>query len=343
MKKYFLVLLLIIFAVPSIALASWWNPFSWKIFHKKEVAPQVQVEIQKTPEEKITELQKQLDDLKKQKSSSVSTPTTPVEKKEVKKLIPVVANSVTTKPETTKIVVDVCLEIEGIQDIVPIGYIKYGSGPCVSLKPTTTNQNIILDTPPPLVIDICLNIEGVQTTVPSGLKLQNNNCVVPTKVSSLVISQGETSVDTTGSGGSRTNIKFINDFNITNNSEVPIFVNSITYKLTSSGLILKDNYEYRQRMSLGVRGSTIIPDYIDYQHDINEINSNYLKVTKTFDLPITITASGSKTFTFIYNPAEYVNQAVNPYLQVEIQEINTSPISTNNLPISNRAIQRTSY
>lgn len=37
MKKYLSVLLLIVFIVPSVAFASWWNPFSWKIFHKKEV------------------------------------------------------------------------------------------------------------------------------------------------------------------------------------------------------------------------------------------------------------------------------------------------------------------
>jgi len=34
MKKYLLVLLLTIFIIPSIALASWWNPFSWKIFYR---------------------------------------------------------------------------------------------------------------------------------------------------------------------------------------------------------------------------------------------------------------------------------------------------------------------
>ncbi len=35
MKKYIVVLLLIVFITPSIALASWWNPFTWKIFNKK--------------------------------------------------------------------------------------------------------------------------------------------------------------------------------------------------------------------------------------------------------------------------------------------------------------------
>lgn len=77
--------------IPSVAFASWWNPLSWNIFsflHKKEVIPQVQVEVQKTPEEKINELQKQLDDLKKQQPTSTSATTIPAIK-EVKKTAPV--------------------------------------------------------------------------------------------------------------------------------------------------------------------------------------------------------------------------------------------------------------
>lgn len=94
MKKYLSVLFLIVFIVPSVAFASWWNPFSWKVFsflHKKEV-PRVQVEVQKTPEEKINDLQKQLDDLKNQQP--VSAPATTPAVKEVKKTAPVV----TVKP-----------------------------------------------------------------------------------------------------------------------------------------------------------------------------------------------------------------------------------------------------
>ena len=45
MKKYILTLLAIVLIIPSIALASWWNPFTWKIFNsnKKEIIPQIQV------------------------------------------------------------------------------------------------------------------------------------------------------------------------------------------------------------------------------------------------------------------------------------------------------------
>lgn len=85
MKKYLSILLLILFIIPSVALASWWNPFSWFngwTFHKTEVAPPVQVETQKTPEEKINELQAQLDELKKEKSDSTTTKTPVVNNKQ---------------------------------------------------------------------------------------------------------------------------------------------------------------------------------------------------------------------------------------------------------------------
>lgn len=37
MKKFILAILMALIIVPSIALASWWNPFTWKIFNKKEI------------------------------------------------------------------------------------------------------------------------------------------------------------------------------------------------------------------------------------------------------------------------------------------------------------------
>ena len=43
MRKYLTVLLLTIFIIPSIALASWYNPFSW--FKKTVTSPVVQVSV----------------------------------------------------------------------------------------------------------------------------------------------------------------------------------------------------------------------------------------------------------------------------------------------------------
>ena len=91
MKKYILTLFAIILIIPSIALASWWNPFSWGIFHKTQtpiVTPTTNTEPAKTPEEKISDLQKQLDDLKKQQPATTTTPTV-----KNKKTVPVINNS----------------------------------------------------------------------------------------------------------------------------------------------------------------------------------------------------------------------------------------------------------
>lgn len=41
MKKYFYTLLLIALITPSIAFASWWNPFSWGIFHRTDTKTEV--------------------------------------------------------------------------------------------------------------------------------------------------------------------------------------------------------------------------------------------------------------------------------------------------------------
>lgn len=62
MKKYITILFLIAFITPSVALASWWNPFSWFSnwnFVKKETITQVQEETQKNLESRINESEKQ--------------------------------------------------------------------------------------------------------------------------------------------------------------------------------------------------------------------------------------------------------------------------------------------
>ncbi len=76
MKKYISILLLVIFIVPSIAFASWWNLGSWDIFgflHKKESSRQVPVVDNKNYEDKINELQKQIEELKNNQLNSSST------------------------------------------------------------------------------------------------------------------------------------------------------------------------------------------------------------------------------------------------------------------------------
>lgn len=72
MKKYILVLLLVILIVPSVVSASWWNPFTWKIFNKQiesKIEQPVIDPVDQTVE--IEKLKKEVEDLKKINSQSL--------------------------------------------------------------------------------------------------------------------------------------------------------------------------------------------------------------------------------------------------------------------------------
>jgi hypothetical protein len=71
MKKPLTILFLAAFVIPSVAFASWWNPFTWKIFQKRETEQQLPVldkkaELTNDSNTEIKKLQAQIDDLKKQ-------------------------------------------------------------------------------------------------------------------------------------------------------------------------------------------------------------------------------------------------------------------------------------
>lgn len=73
-KKVFLVSLVGLFIAPQIALAVWWNPFTWKIFQRAPTTPpQVQIQATTTVDQsaEIERLQKEVTELKK---PSTSTP-----------------------------------------------------------------------------------------------------------------------------------------------------------------------------------------------------------------------------------------------------------------------------
>lgn len=97
MKKYLSIILLIAFIVPSIASASWWNPFSWKIFKRNRIPEQVEVVQEKTPEEKISELQQQLDELKNEKTATSKETVLTAKKEVIKSTSTIVDNSKTLK------------------------------------------------------------------------------------------------------------------------------------------------------------------------------------------------------------------------------------------------------
>ena len=83
MKKYFLVLSLIVVIIPSVAFASWWNPFSWSIFHGNNTKTQI---IENKMPEPIS------------KNSNATTTTSTSSPKTVIKIVP--TNSTVKKVET---------------------------------------------------------------------------------------------------------------------------------------------------------------------------------------------------------------------------------------------------
>lgn len=73
MKKHLLSLVLLSFLVPSVTFAAWWNPLSWfnNWGSKKEIVEEKLFQEQKTQEEKISELEKQVSELKKEQKNTM--------------------------------------------------------------------------------------------------------------------------------------------------------------------------------------------------------------------------------------------------------------------------------
>lgn len=61
---------------------------------------------------------------------------------------------------------DVCPNLEGLQAVVPEGYVTNDAGQCVL-------------PPPPPPTDVCSNIDGIQASVPEGMVLSDGQCVTP--------------------------------------------------------------------------------------------------------------------------------------------------------------------
>ncbi|MEI7765166.1 MAG: hypothetical protein WCI93_01110 [bacterium] len=78
MKKHIVVILLIVFIMPSVAFASWWNPFTWKVFsfnNKKEAPVETQKIVEtKKIEDKIIEKKNSTNDLNNKNNQLQSVP-----------------------------------------------------------------------------------------------------------------------------------------------------------------------------------------------------------------------------------------------------------------------------
>ncbi len=65
MKKYLSILVLVVLVTPQVAMAAWWNPFSWSVFQKKETNVQ-------QLESRIKDLEKKLEDTSAQKVATTT-------------------------------------------------------------------------------------------------------------------------------------------------------------------------------------------------------------------------------------------------------------------------------
>lgn len=123
MKKNLLILLLIIFIIPSTVLASWWNPFSWNIWNIFKASPKEKVEVV-IPVSIIPTIGKnqELNEKKypqKDIKENVVLPTLVQEK-----------------------IKDVCSNIEGIQSKIPNGKLFYkNTNECLTLDEIKTKEN----------------------------------------------------------------------------------------------------------------------------------------------------------------------------------------------------------
>jgi hypothetical protein len=124
------VILVAFVLVPQIALASWWNPFSW---FKKNPQPVEQPIAQIQP----TNIPVVVD-------TKITTPrVNDVEKITTKKVnIPVVSPIVNTPIQA---VIDVCKNIEGVQTLIPTGMSLNGGNCIVASVPTPQQPQIATD------------------------------------------------------------------------------------------------------------------------------------------------------------------------------------------------------
>jgi hypothetical protein len=103
MKKNILIIISVIIFAPSIALASWWNPISWFnnwSFKKVDVSQQIQTSNQQISDQKIIELQKQVEELKRQpilSTSNLKTLETNIKDQTNNNIITQIPNKIETK------------------------------------------------------------------------------------------------------------------------------------------------------------------------------------------------------------------------------------------------------
>ena len=229
MKKYLAVLFLIVFIAPSIALASWWNPFSWNIFHKKEVSTPIQttnIETVKTPEVKIAEQQKQV---------TAPTITTIQKNKETKKVVPVVDNSAIVKAQVEAILKEKSDEQAKLDQQKTQAEIKQAQ----ALQQIQQSVQQISQNTTPTIPDMCSNIDGIQASVPAGMTGVNYDCVVVPIVTTYTITKnGDVVLSNASIDEVRTFVSNLNNYVTWRKKADTASVSDLTEMLSSNSYIL---------------------------------------------------------------------------------------------------------
>jgi hypothetical protein len=182
MKKYISVLALTIILAPSIALASWWNPFTWsfKNFFFKKTAPIENVEKThevasiNTPPQATTSVSldtqvppqvdpsSEIEKLKKELEATTNTNSKTAKKAETATITTATTNNTI---QATKI----CMN----GAVVPV------NDSCIKVCPNGETVLEKLQCRNTSLWDSCKNIEGVQPAVPFGMQGDGNgNCLV---------------------------------------------------------------------------------------------------------------------------------------------------------------------
>ncbi len=133
MKKYISIVSLLLILVPSIALASWWNPLTW--FNNWNLKKEVKEEINIISEQKEQVIVNN-EDLNK----------TPKKEEKVKELNNKKETKIINKPvsDIKQNLVDLCPNLYGVQDVIPSGkYLYKNTNKCLTNEEIEKYENEI--------------------------------------------------------------------------------------------------------------------------------------------------------------------------------------------------------
>lgn len=249
-KKYLLGVLALLVFIPQVTFAVWWNPGTWfnnwnfgrEKFQQTEVFENRVINL----ENEVAQVNQALLTEQGQAEDVAIVEVAPVE--EVKTVAPA------AKPVT---IVDVCLNIEGIQTFAPTGF--------------SVSSNICTLIP---VIDICPNIIGVQDKVPLGKKLYKNTSECLTLDEIDLLEEGN-SQNSNSYQSSKNEAK---EIQCENTKEEVIELTNERVEIRTEYL---KEYEYKKSNPQGMGSSGV-------EADLKKLNEEYSKAVDPIDQQLSV-------------------------------------------------------